>query len=147
MNNFDWQAIIFDFDGVVVESGKIKTQAFAELYRALRRRHRRTSGAIPHTKRRHVALPQIPPFPGAFPQQTAINGSGRTATGHPLFRAGGRSSHRRRTGTWRNRVDPPAIRQNPIVRRLRHTGSRAQSHRRTARPRTLLSPMCAALRR
>lgn len=34
MNNFNWQAIIFDFDGVVVESGKIKTQAFAELYRA-----------------------------------------------------------------------------------------------------------------
>lgn len=33
MQNFDWQAIIFDFDGVVVESGKIKTQAFAELYR------------------------------------------------------------------------------------------------------------------
>jgi phosphoglycolate phosphatase-like HAD superfamily hydrolase len=29
----DWQAIIFDFDGVVVESGDIKTQAFAELYR------------------------------------------------------------------------------------------------------------------
>lgn len=33
MRNVDWQAIIFDFDGVVVESGKIKTQAFAELYR------------------------------------------------------------------------------------------------------------------
>lgn len=30
----DWQAIIFDFDGVVVESGDIKTQAFANLYRA-----------------------------------------------------------------------------------------------------------------
>jgi phosphoglycolate phosphatase-like HAD superfamily hydrolase len=29
----DWQAIIFDFDGVVAESGKIKTQAFADLYR------------------------------------------------------------------------------------------------------------------
>jgi HAD superfamily hydrolase (TIGR01549 family) len=34
MHNFNWQAIIFDFDGVVVESGTIKTQAFAELYRA-----------------------------------------------------------------------------------------------------------------
>lgn len=34
MRNVDWQAIIFDFDGVVVESGKIKTQAFAELYRS-----------------------------------------------------------------------------------------------------------------
>ena len=33
MKTFDWQAIIFDFDGVVIESGKIKTQAFAELYR------------------------------------------------------------------------------------------------------------------
>lgn len=32
MKNFDWQAIIFDFDGVIVESGKIKTQAFAQLY-------------------------------------------------------------------------------------------------------------------
>lgn len=29
-----FQAIIFDFDGVVAESGEIKTQAFAELYRA-----------------------------------------------------------------------------------------------------------------
>ena len=28
-----WQAIIFDFDGVVVESGEIKTLAFANLYR------------------------------------------------------------------------------------------------------------------
>lgn len=33
MDMLNWQAIIFDFDGVVVESGKIKTQAFAELYR------------------------------------------------------------------------------------------------------------------
>jgi phosphoglycolate phosphatase-like HAD superfamily hydrolase len=33
MKTTDWQAIIFDFDGVVVESGKIKTQAFADLYR------------------------------------------------------------------------------------------------------------------
>jgi len=31
----NWQAIIFDFDGVVVESGDIKTQAFADLYRPL----------------------------------------------------------------------------------------------------------------
>jgi len=30
----NWQAIIFDFDGVIVESGDIKTQAFAELYRS-----------------------------------------------------------------------------------------------------------------
>ncbi|MCO6426589.1 HAD family hydrolase [Nitrosomonas communis] len=30
----EWQAIIFDFDGVIVESGDIKTQAFAELYHA-----------------------------------------------------------------------------------------------------------------
>ena len=29
-----FQAIIFDFDGVVAESGEIKTQAFAELYRS-----------------------------------------------------------------------------------------------------------------
>jgi phosphoglycolate phosphatase-like HAD superfamily hydrolase len=34
MTTTDWQAIIFDFDGVVVESGDIKTQAFANLYRA-----------------------------------------------------------------------------------------------------------------
>ena len=32
MKATDWQAIIFDFDGVVAESGKIKTQAFAALY-------------------------------------------------------------------------------------------------------------------
>ncbi len=30
----NWQAIIFDFDGVIVESGDIKTQAFGELYRS-----------------------------------------------------------------------------------------------------------------
>lgn len=34
MKASDWQAIIFDFDGVVAESGKIKTQAFAELYQS-----------------------------------------------------------------------------------------------------------------
>ncbi|MBA4142271.1 MAG: HAD family hydrolase [Nitrosospira sp.] len=33
MTTVAWQAIIFDFDGVVVESGEIKTQAFANLYR------------------------------------------------------------------------------------------------------------------
>lgn len=32
MRHFNWRAIIFDFDGVVAESGKIKTQAFANLY-------------------------------------------------------------------------------------------------------------------
>ena len=34
MKTAHWQAIIFDFDGVVVESGDIKTQAFANLYRS-----------------------------------------------------------------------------------------------------------------
>ena len=34
MKHLNWQAIIFDFDGVVAESGKIKTQAFANLYRS-----------------------------------------------------------------------------------------------------------------
>ena len=33
MKTAAWRAIIFDFDGVVVESGEIKTQAFANLYR------------------------------------------------------------------------------------------------------------------
>ena len=33
MKSAGWRAIIFDFDGVVVESGEIKTQAFANLYR------------------------------------------------------------------------------------------------------------------
>ena len=32
MKTAAWRAIIFDFDGVVVESGEIKTQAFANLY-------------------------------------------------------------------------------------------------------------------
>jgi len=32
MDISDFQAIIFDFDGVVAESGDIKTQAFAEMY-------------------------------------------------------------------------------------------------------------------
>ena len=34
MRATDWQAIIFDFDGVLVESGDIKTQAFADLYQS-----------------------------------------------------------------------------------------------------------------
>lgn len=34
MKATNWQAIIFDFDGVLVESGDIKTQAFAELYQS-----------------------------------------------------------------------------------------------------------------
>jgi len=34
MNTTNWQAIIFDFDGVLVESGDIKTQAFANLYQS-----------------------------------------------------------------------------------------------------------------
>jgi phosphoglycolate phosphatase-like HAD superfamily hydrolase len=33
MKTTHWEAIIFDFDGVVVESGDIKTQAFVNLYR------------------------------------------------------------------------------------------------------------------
>ncbi len=33
MKTGHWEAIIFDFDGVVVESGDIKTQAFTNLYR------------------------------------------------------------------------------------------------------------------
>ncbi|ARO87027.1 HAD family hydrolase [Nitrosospira lacus] len=33
MKTGHWQAIIFDFDGVVVESGDIKTEAFGNLYR------------------------------------------------------------------------------------------------------------------
>jgi len=33
MKTASWEAIIFDFDGVVVESGDIKTQAFVNLYR------------------------------------------------------------------------------------------------------------------
>lgn len=61
MKNFDWQAIIFDFDGVVVESGKIKTQAFAELYRpygnevvnAVVQFHNQNGGMSRHRKFRH----------------------------------------------------------------------------------------------
>ncbi|KIO50441.1 HAD family hydrolase [Nitrosospira sp. NpAV] len=34
MKTAHWQAIIFDFDGVIVESGDIKTQAFGNLYRS-----------------------------------------------------------------------------------------------------------------
>lgn len=34
MKATNWQAIIFDFDGVLVESGDIKTQAFADLYQS-----------------------------------------------------------------------------------------------------------------
>jgi len=34
MKGANWQSIIFDFDGVLVESGDIKTQAFADLYQS-----------------------------------------------------------------------------------------------------------------
>jgi phosphoglycolate phosphatase-like HAD superfamily hydrolase len=61
MKATDWQAIIFDFDGVVVESGEIKTQAFAELYRpygekvvaAVVRYHNQHGGMSRYRKFRH----------------------------------------------------------------------------------------------
>ena len=34
MRGTNWQSIIFDFDGVIVESGDIKTNAFANLYQS-----------------------------------------------------------------------------------------------------------------
>ena len=34
MRGTNWQSIIFDFDGVIVESGDIKTNAFADLYQS-----------------------------------------------------------------------------------------------------------------
>ena len=34
MKDANWESIIFDFDGVLVESGDIKTQAFADLYQS-----------------------------------------------------------------------------------------------------------------
>jgi len=34
MKGTNWESIIFDFDGVLVESGDIKTQAFADLYQS-----------------------------------------------------------------------------------------------------------------
>ena len=34
MRRTNWQSIIFDFDGVIVESGDIKTNAFADLYQS-----------------------------------------------------------------------------------------------------------------
>ena len=34
MKGTNWQSIIFDFDGVIVESGDIKTNAFADLYQS-----------------------------------------------------------------------------------------------------------------
>tara|TARA_Y100001936_G_scaffold252558_1_gene312731 strand:- start:17320 stop:17970 length:651 start_codon:yes stop_codon:yes gene_type:complete len=34
MRDDNWHSIIFDFDGVVVESGDIKTKAFADLYQS-----------------------------------------------------------------------------------------------------------------
>ncbi|UJP06147.1 MAG: HAD hydrolase-like protein [Nitrosomonas sp.] len=61
MKTANRQAIIFDFDGVVVESGKIKTQAFAELYRAygedivakVVQFHMQNGGMSRHRKFRH----------------------------------------------------------------------------------------------
>ena len=61
MNIKDWQAIIFDFDGVIVESGDIKTQAFADLYHSygeqvvteVVRYHRQNGGMSRYHKFRH----------------------------------------------------------------------------------------------
>lgn len=60
-SNNNWQAIIFDFDGVVVESGKIKTQAFGQLYReygeevvaAVEKHHKEFGGMSRYRKFHH----------------------------------------------------------------------------------------------
>jgi len=82
MKNFDWQAIIFDFDGVVVESGKIKTQAFAELYRphgedivaAVVQFHTQNGGMSRYRKFRHFQQHFLnkPPLPEAEEKQLDI---------------------------------------------------------------------------
>ena len=61
MKASDWQAIIFDFDGVLVESVDIKTQAFADLYQSygekivnnVVRYHRMNGGLSRYHKFRH----------------------------------------------------------------------------------------------
>lgn len=83
MNNFNWQAIIFDFDGVVVESGKIKTQAFAELYRPygedivteVVRFHTQNGGMSRYRKFRHFQEHFLnkPPLTEAEEQQLDIH--------------------------------------------------------------------------
>ncbi len=62
----NWQAIIFDFDGVIVESGDIKTQAFAELYRSYGEHVVTEVSSLSPAKRRNVPLPQVPLFSTAF---------------------------------------------------------------------------------
>ena len=68
----DWQAIIFDFDGVLVESGDIKTQAFADLYQSygetvvdkVVRYHNLNGGLSRYQKFRHFQqhLLKMPPL-------------------------------------------------------------------------------------
>jgi len=72
MKAIDWQAIIFDFDGVLVESGDIKTQAFADLYQSygetvvnkVVRYHSLNGGLSRYQKFRHFQqhLLKIPPL-------------------------------------------------------------------------------------
>lgn len=72
MKATDWQAIIFDFDGVLVESGDIKTQAFADLYQSygetvvdkVVRYHNLNGGLSRYQKFRHFQqhLLKMPPL-------------------------------------------------------------------------------------
>lgn len=62
MKAINWQAIIFDFDGVLVESGDIKTQAFSDLYQSygntiaskVVRYHKQNGGLSRYQKFRYV---------------------------------------------------------------------------------------------
>ncbi len=61
INSINWQAIIFDFDGVVAESGQIKTRAFGELYQshgdevvaAVEKHHKENGGMSRYLKFHH----------------------------------------------------------------------------------------------
>ena len=64
MKTLAWQAIIFDFDGVVVESGEIKTQAFANLYRDYGETVMSEVARYHVLPRGDVALSEISLFPG-----------------------------------------------------------------------------------
>ncbi len=64
----DCQAIIFDFDGVIVESGQIKTQAFAELYRSY---GEAVVSAVVHYHQQHGGLSRYHKF--RYFQQHLLN--------------------------------------------------------------------------
>ncbi|MBK6632552.1 MAG: hypothetical protein IPG33_16790 [Betaproteobacteria bacterium] len=102
MSTLRFDAIVFDFDGVLAESVDVKTRAFASLYetygadvvKQVVAWHLAHGGVSRYEKFRH--------FHQAFRPHAGAGGGGRT--GRAFLRPGGRSGDRRCLGAGRPRI-------------------------------------------